>query len=441
VAALGGVLAVNGDGSIRWHAAVAEGRQGLPYLVDLDADGTSEIVFGASVVSADGSVQWEGTGAVGGEYARNGHAADLDGDGVLEVIAGGTVYESDGRIRWSYTGGTDSPVDGFSAVTDLDHDGSPEVIIVSGGLIVLDADGTELWSVEYEGERGGPPVVADLDGDGDLEIGAAFLGGYRTFEVDGTERWTHPWSELGGENGSAAFDFDGDGALEILVNDQDTVYVLDGATRATELVYSGFSSGTLYEFPIPVDCDGDGAAEIVIPSNDYSRFDESVGIVALGADGEPWPAARPRWSQHHYWGGVLDDTGAVPPAASPGIGDLRSAGLIESEPLAQPNLVVGREELCAEECDDDIAVLWVPVESAGVLASAPTELVITQGADELMRWPIPELAPGAMMWVGPIALTQSEWGGGIVATVDAEDGLIECREDDNITEWDAFPCL
>ncbi len=441
VPSLDGLLALNGDGSVRWSAATPVGRHGLPYLVDLEGDGVAEVIFGNSVVDADGTVRWVGAGARGGEFSLNGHAADLDGDGLLEVVAGGTVYEHDGSIRWQQTDTEGAPMEGFSAVTDLDGDGALEVIVVNEGVHLFAADGTPLWHTPYDEDLGGSPIIGDLDGDGGLEIGVSFREGFRTLDHDGVELWSQPWVELGGENGGSAFDFDGDGVLELVFSDQESAYVVDGSVRSTELIFAEHSSGTLYEMPIPVDLDGDGSVELLVSSNDYSRYDDSAGLAVLGASEAVWPNAPKVWNQHHYWHGAITEDGRIPSDSAPGQSTLRVARSSLPAGLQLPNLVLGREVLCLDQCDDDVAVLWLPIESTGSTEAGPTQLVVTQGGEELVRWPVGTLAPGAVTWVGPIELTRSQWAGGIAAHVDAADDLQECLEDDNLTEWDAFPCL
>jgi hypothetical protein len=101
-------------------------------------------------------------------------------DGLLHA------YRSDGSVAWDYEfaqpGG---PFVGASEalIADLNGDGSPEIIFTtytSGAprtpdspahLVVLNANGVELHQVEIAG-RGSmaAPTVADVDGDGDLEI-------------------------------------------------------------------------------------------------------------------------------------------------------------------------------------------------------------------------------------------------------------------------------
>jgi hypothetical protein len=74
----------------------------------------------------------------------------------------GSCYTS-----WCETGWYSSP-----AVADLDDDGTMDVIGAAYTLFILNGeDGSLQWSVDPPGSRVWPGiVVADLDGDGDLEI-------------------------------------------------------------------------------------------------------------------------------------------------------------------------------------------------------------------------------------------------------------------------------
>lgn len=86
---------------------------------------------------------------------------------------------------WTYGFGSQSPFVGASEalIVDLSGDGSPEVLFTTyasgeprmpeapAHLIVLDAGGNELHKIELA-HRGSmaAPSVADLDGDGQLEL-------------------------------------------------------------------------------------------------------------------------------------------------------------------------------------------------------------------------------------------------------------------------------
>ena len=174
---------------------------------------------------------------------------------------------------WCETGWYSSP-----AVVDLDGDGQKEIIGASYSVFALDGeDGSVRWSVDLPGGRVWPGVgVADLDSDGLAEIVTAHGGGYvHVLDLDGDVVWTNrPISnEL---RGLALADLEGDGTYEILVN---------GAvgSRVNTWIYehnsnlrsgwpqldndSGYAYGVFNDNTAIGDLDGDGTAEVVVPSD------------------------------------------------------------------------------------------------------------------------------------------------------------------------------
>src|SRR5439155_12481986 len=88
------------------------------------------------------------------------------------------------------------------------------------------------------------------------------------FKTDGTEVW-HKDLTPGNLNTfyppPAAFDFDGDGAAELVTQDMQYLYVLDGRTGATRFQFAINNNFLLLptESPTIADVDNDGGAEIV----------------------------------------------------------------------------------------------------------------------------------------------------------------------------------
>jgi len=83
--------------------------------------------------------------------------------------------------------------------------------------------------------------------------------------------WTQPTQDLSSSStGSSVFDFQGDGVAEVLYADECFFHIYDGLT-GQELVNPILpsSSGTLSEYPLVADVDGDGNAEMIVASSDY----------------------------------------------------------------------------------------------------------------------------------------------------------------------------
>lgn len=184
---------------------------------------------------------------------------------------------------WCETGWYSSP-----AVADLDGDGTMEVIASAYSVVILDGpSGTLEKRIEHDGSRTWSGiVVADLDANGDLEIVSAHGGGYvQRIDHAGNVDWTQrpATNEL---RSLAVGDLDADGDLEIVVGqarlDDLNVWVLedDGSLRAgwPQLVGEGSAAG-LYNDNIGLgDLDSDGELELVIPS-------DTITIAAYKPDG------------------------------------------------------------------------------------------------------------------------------------------------------------
>jgi len=232
----------------------------------------------------------------------NSVVADLDEDRRPEVISGTHATTADtlaigGTPFWTEDNGL---ISGFIAVADiLPANPGPEVINIFQELYVLDGQsgavlvgpGGELHdgAVSIPGAGfGGAPTVADFDGDGWPEVSTAGSAAYVVYDPDCSDS---PLLERGGgqcasgrtdlvlwntmtqdlsssRTGSSVFDFQGDGAAEVLYNDECFFHIYDGTT-GSELVSPVIanSSRTFAEYPLVADVDGDGNAEMVVIGN------------------------------------------------------------------------------------------------------------------------------------------------------------------------------
>jgi hypothetical protein len=449
----GGLTRYDATGAVVWTAAlpsIPAFGHGHPAIGDLDGDGQPEIIIGPHAVAADGSVLWSGTAGTGGTKFMS-FPVDVDGEGLQEVVAGNTLYEADGSVRWT------SGLDGFSAIADLDLDGSPEIIVAAqegGALRAMDIDGNDVWTFTFTDRGGGPPTVADYDGDGYPEVGLASEQVYRVLEHDGTLKWANAVQDGSSQRtGSSVFDFEGDGAAEVVYADEETLWVYDGASGTVEMSWTSHSSGTLYEYPVIVDVDNDGAAEIVAAANDYSSHNDSRGIVVVGDATSSWSPARPIWNQHAYSITNVRDDGRIPSTPLPSWSSVNSFRAGNSETrvgLALPDLGAGDPELCLETCALDTVRIWPAVDNTSdtdASASIAVSLYRWEGGDRVLLRTVelPRLGSGERRYVGPIDLVPEDFGanGLLIRVDDPGDGQgawQECDEADNTVSIAAWPC-
>jgi hypothetical protein len=255
LAAGGQTRAFNPDGTPLWTSAAAIGCL-MPSLADLDHDGRVEIVDKGGVL--DGL-----TGTIEATFdvvQVTVQAIDLDGDGDLEIAGPKAVYEADGSLL-AMTGVSGS----WTATGDLDLDLVPEIVVAdflthrmhiyhwdqeSQQIVIdrqdLDINGPLSPTLCPKGSSGrlyggGPPTIADFDGDGTPDIAIAGGVGYAVF--DGVEimdplvadldafMWISPSKDCSSaQTGSSVFDFDGDGLAEVVYGDEQRLRIYRGAT-------------------------------------------------------------------------------------------------------------------------------------------------------------------------------------------------------------------
>ncbi|MEZ4219988.1 MAG: FG-GAP-like repeat-containing protein [Polyangiaceae bacterium] len=348
----GKIALVSGDGQVlgvsdkpTTHQAVGTfGWGGGISLGDMDNDGNPEVAYGSTVWTINGTTVThlfnggKGSGGSGGQSLS--FFVDLDGDGALELCASSTAYNSKtGGTLWDRSvAGTLGPVvpNGLSAAADLDGDKKPEVVVVAGGQVwILEgATGTtEIGPFTLLGNgNGGPPTIADFDGDGQVEIGVAQQNKYSMLKPNYTTKqlasvWEAPNHDLSSSvTGSSVFDFEGDGRAEVVYNDECFLWVYDGQTGAV-LLAELTTSFTATEASIVADVDGDGHSEIVMVSNGASPTNwkcniapwnqpdptnnrpawkpptgQTVyrGLTVWGDKQNSWVGTRTLWNQHAY---------------------------------------------------------------------------------------------------------------------------------------------
>lgn len=205
------VWAINGDSSNvpGWPVVTENNVQSSPALGDIDGDGKLEVVVGSGPSAEGGNghrvYAWNGDGSVvsgwpkstAGDMPASPALGDLNGDGDLEIVIGcGT--EADPSCNWLYAWhGTGTLVSGFPV--------SPP---------------NNSWTGDTAQGLPYPPVLADYDGDGSVEILIVHRGafGIATVNSDGkSDNDPALKTQFTLSNAALVDDVDGDGKLEIIV--------------------------------------------------------------------------------------------------------------------------------------------------------------------------------------------------------------------------------
>lgn len=322
-------------------------------LHDLDDDGHAEVIADRYVYGAQGHLI-----ATLGTTAMNEIPviADIDEDGEMEIVTPEGIFRYDattaGLIPEAYFAGAVSSVGhSFVAVGDLGtfplatFGGDRAEIVVAGlGEVRVETlEGTRVFAAAFSdgssSAAGGPPTIADFDGDGRAEIGVAAREEYVVFDLDcrpdGDPAYCRTarmdgqlWAvtvrdQSSGITGSTVFDFDADGAVEVVYADECFLRIFRG-TDGTVLFSHPRSSGTNTEMAIVADADGDFRSEIVVagenwemcPDRDPYRtaiaFRQTTGVYVLGDPLDRWAPSRPIWNQHAYAVTHVGDRGELP---------------------------------------------------------------------------------------------------------------------------------
>lgn len=370
----GEVVAYEVDGRLKWRSPSILGRGvydiwSAPSVADLDGDGNPEIIVSRYVLTNTGSLKWAGTGRhLGGTHdyryrplITSSVVTDLFGSGSQNVIVGPSVYTAQGTLLW------EDPEwfrnDGFAAVGRFGNDTEPSIVVTQSGFLAMYSRmGVLKWRVAIPGGLGGPPTLADADGDGSLDIGVAGASTYAVFRANGSVLWSIPtYDYSSGVTGATFFDFDGDGRAEVLYADEQYVRVMDGRDGTERLSFEN-SSQTALEIPVVADIDGDGQAEFLVVSQWTNPWRPNPsGLRAYKDVNNAWVGARSVWNQHAYSITNINDDLSVPRNPVPSWQSHNTFRLnkrIDGDPRGVPDLTVGYARVADGGSSQPSQVTW-----------------------------------------------------------------------------------
>ena len=443
------IAAIGAQGQLKWISEsydILSGNLAGLTVADLEGDGDVEVIAGRAVIDGtDGSTERVFDPPVGSTdfifITYMPVVADLDADGRMEVIQWRDVFDAAGALLW--TADVEPVRYIHAAVADVDDDGLGEVFFVTPSQLALhDTDGTLLALtalVEPPELEIGPPCVADFDGDGRVEIAIPAGVWLTVYEIDGGEAWSAPIQDESGIAGCSAFDFDADGAYEVLYADEEVFYIFDGRTGSELYSNTDHTQITCAEFPVVADVDADGSAEVVFIS--YSSGVGSPGITVLGSVSNSWPAAGPSWAIQDYAVGRVLGDGHVPAGAPP---PWTLANVFRGRPPVDPKAELSPidGELCVASCEHGPIKLSYGVANAGLMPVGYFSVACYAlvGEDELLVevQTIEPMASGEIVGGGIFEVALDQWGDGIRIVVD-DDGtglgtVDECDEGNNVLE-------
>ena len=277
----GGIRGWRGDGTPLFWFATQGGTFSTPAVGDIDGDGRLDIAIATwgQYVTAfrhDGSIMFQRF--IYDTSWSSPALADLDGDGRMEVIVGADmdignaanlppynlapggllwVFHADGSNSTGFPRHlSDQVLWSSPSVMDLDRDGSLDIVIGTGEnwankghqLFAVNRFGDALhnWPVVMPGPTMGSPSIADVNGDGRLDIVEQSGDGSLTVHAtSGAQIWGR-CNRSGGQacqpvalDGQASIgDVNGDGVQDVVSLTEADLQVFNGVTGALEYTNS-----------------------------------------------------------------------------------------------------------------------------------------------------------------------------------------------------------
>ena len=209
-------------------------------LADLNNDGADEIILchneAIHIIDGQGNVLWT-QALVGGMGQYPAAVGDINNDSIIEIVAltaygnargGINVFDVSGNVLLA-TVTNNNPLICAPVLADMNNDGTLEIIFNGRGRASANISaGIHVWNLQGEEMEGFPfempstpaftPTLADIDGDGFLEIFSATTSvlycishtGEELYTVDGQEAYKYSYQS------PLIVDFDGDGEWSLI---------------------------------------------------------------------------------------------------------------------------------------------------------------------------------------------------------------------------------
>jgi hypothetical protein len=333
-----------------------------------------------------------------GSSSRGGIYCNLDSDPDLEIVynVGQQVYawKMDGSVVPGWPVTTPLWPDGAPAYGDITGDGVGEIVVSTrqagtgntGRLLAYKPNGTLVpgFPVVLTGGATKTPVLADLDGDGILEIiveERSWPNGYvGVYKGNGQPFPGFPVTlDYIPASAVAVGDLNGDGIPEIIAQSYYSVYAIDitGAVLPGFPFTPGNDRVFSYSSPVLADVDGDGYREIIV--GDHSLTAGNGAIHVLKNNGVPltgWPKYTNYWIYGPAAVGDINGDGNLEIA----VGDQVLSGvpsnkvyvwdnngnLLPGWPSPAMNAINNQIVLADLDGDNEVELMWDDNTNAGV---------------------------------------------------------------------------
>ncbi len=227
----------------------------------------------------DGRVRWGVFGTNPGER-KHGNAAitglaagEIDGDGITELVAldaGGAVVVIDGEQQSTQLGVVENAI-GSPVIGNFDGTGHEDVAVLSatGSVTVFSDLADPITSRPVPGGAASSPILSDLDGDGFVEILFGGDGRIWVIRFNGVAQTDTPYElPLKDRVGTIdappiVADLDDDGALDLVVATQTGAIYAIANSGVSLPGFPILATGPISVSPLLDDLDGDNTLELV----------------------------------------------------------------------------------------------------------------------------------------------------------------------------------